>query len=66
MVSAPASVLDNITGLTYLEDGTPVRVLVRGSSERAAPWSGIPVVVSPRADGKPPAHRGPHNLPCAM
>ena len=28
MVSAPASVLDKVTGRTYLEDGTPVRVLV--------------------------------------
>ena len=61
MVSAPASVLDNITGLAYLEDGTPMRVLVRGSSERAAPWSGISVVVLPRADGKPPAHRRPQS-----
>jgi hypothetical protein len=59
MVSMPAS--DNITGRTYLENGTPVRVLVRWSSERAAPWSGIPVVL-PRADGKPHVHRGPHNV----
>jgi hypothetical protein len=40
----------------------PVRVLVRWSSERAAPWSGIPLVVLPRADGMPHAHRGPHNV----
>jgi hypothetical protein len=62
MVSVPASVSDNITGRTYLEDGTPVRVLVRWSSERAAPWSGIPLVSVPRADGKPHAQRGPHNV----
>ena len=60
MVSMPAS--DNITGRTYLENGTPVRVLVRWSSERAAQWSGIPLVLLPRADGKPHAHRGPHNV----
>jgi hypothetical protein len=34
MVSVPA--LDSITGRTYREDGKPVRVLVRWSSERAA------------------------------
>ena len=62
MVSVPASVSDNITGRTYLENGRPVRVLVRWSSERSAPWSGIPLVVLPRTDGMPHAHRGPHNV----
>jgi hypothetical protein len=62
MVSVPASVSENITGRTYLENGRPVRVLVRWNSERAAPWSGFPLIVLPRPDGKPHAHRGPHNV----
>ena len=53
---------DNITGRTYLEHGKPVRVLARWSGERAAPWAGIPLVVLPRANGKPPGRRGPQNV----
>jgi hypothetical protein len=53
---------DNITGRTYLERGKPVRVLVRWSGEHAAPWAGIPLVVLPRANGKPPVRRGPQNV----
>lgn len=52
---------DNVTGRTYLERGKPVLVLARWSSERAAPWAGIPLVVLSRANGKPPARRGPQN-----
>jgi hypothetical protein len=51
---------DNVTGRTYLERGKPVLVLARWSSERAAPWAGIPLIVLSRANGKPPARRGPH------
>ncbi len=53
---------DNITGKTYFLRGKPVRVLIQWSRERAAPWCGIPLVVFPRADGKPHARRGPRNV----